>query len=286
MLLRNTIKTMKNKRNNDLRIKILVACHKLDSAIRQDENYLPIHVGKALNPTKDLGFQGDNTGINISNKNTSYCELTALYWGWKNIKDADIFGLAHYRRYLKVKEKDILKLNNNNTIILPRPEYTPYSNLFHLTEGTTREDVYILLKTLELEYPFYTKSAIDYLYNNNGWVGCNMFLSSKELADSYCEWLFNVLSSVESRIQLSPYSRLKRIFGYLGEVLLPIYCQAHDIKIIYTDFASNSNKSQVLYMIQKLRNKFIFRISKYIKSKDISIPASTLVSFENDGIFQ
>lgn len=77
------------------RLKILVACHKADHAIRQDDNYMPIQVGKALHPELNLGFQCDNTGDNISEKNGSYCELTALYWAWKisemsNISDCAI----------------------------------------------------------------------------------------------------------------------------------------------------------------------------------------------------
>ena len=81
------------------RIKILVACHKADPNIRQDDIYMPIQVGKALHPDLDLGFQCDNTGDNISEKNGTYCELTALYWAWKNLKDVDYIGLCHYRRY-------------------------------------------------------------------------------------------------------------------------------------------------------------------------------------------
>ena len=74
------------------RIKILVACHKADPNIRHDDIYMPIQVGKALHPELDLGFQCDNTGDNISEKNGSYCELTALYWAWKNLKDVDYTG--------------------------------------------------------------------------------------------------------------------------------------------------------------------------------------------------
>ncbi len=69
------------KENKQPRVKILVACHKADPNIRQDDIYMPIQVGKALHPELDLGFQCDNTGDNISEKNGSYCELTALYWG-------------------------------------------------------------------------------------------------------------------------------------------------------------------------------------------------------------
>lgn len=52
----------------------------------------------------DLGYQKDNTGENISNKNAAYCELTGLYWAWKNL-DTDYTGLAHYRRHFGKKTK-------------------------------------------------------------------------------------------------------------------------------------------------------------------------------------
>ena len=85
---------MKNKLN----VKILVCCHKQDVMATQ-EPYMPIHVGKALHLELDLGIQGDNTGDNISEKNGSYCELTGMYWAWKNLNNVDIIGLCHYRRY-------------------------------------------------------------------------------------------------------------------------------------------------------------------------------------------
>ena len=78
-------------------IKILVAVHK-PCTVPEGSVYVPVQAGRALYPA--IGhIAGDDTGPNISAKNPNYCELTALYWGWKNL-DAEYLGLAHYRRYL------------------------------------------------------------------------------------------------------------------------------------------------------------------------------------------
>ena len=71
-------------------IKILVATHKKYDMPSEDI-YLPIHVGRE--GKEDLGYQGDNQGENISLKNSNYCELTGLYWAWKNLQ-WDFRGLS------------------------------------------------------------------------------------------------------------------------------------------------------------------------------------------------
>ena len=77
-------------------IKLLVAMHKA-YCLPEDAVYAPIQVGGVHIPGMENALR-DDTGENISNKNRSYCELTALYWGWKNLQ-ADYLGLVHYRRY-------------------------------------------------------------------------------------------------------------------------------------------------------------------------------------------
>ena len=80
-------------------IKILVATHK-KYLMPTDDIYIPIQVG--AEGKEDLGFQKDNEGDNISAKNPFYCELTGMYWAWKNL-NADYIGLVHYRRHFASK---------------------------------------------------------------------------------------------------------------------------------------------------------------------------------------
>lgn len=87
--------------------KILVCCHK-NPVFFDSDLLLPIHVGKK-NAQKDLGIQGDDTGINISERNGLYCELTGTFWAWKNV-NADYIGICHYRRFFSFKCKNNLRL--------------------------------------------------------------------------------------------------------------------------------------------------------------------------------
>ena len=89
-------------------VKILVASHK-EYRMPDDSIYLPLHVGAegkvdADGQPLDLGWTKDNTGDNISRLNPGFCELTGLYWAWKNLK-ADYIGLVHYRRHFCLKKK-------------------------------------------------------------------------------------------------------------------------------------------------------------------------------------
>ncbi len=86
----------------------------------------PIQVGKALSEI-DLGFIKDDAGDNISIKNPTYCELTALYWVWKNSDQitSEFIGLSHYRRYFCL------------------PQMVKKKKLFFKVDRPDRRDVYI-----------------------------------------------------------------------------------------------------------------------------------------------
>lgn len=224
-------------------IKILVATHK-KYWMPNDDVYLPIHVGKE--GKEDLGYIGDNTGENISNKNANYCELTGLYWAWKNL-NCDYIGLCHYRRYFSKRKfsKDFLIYKNFNDIgnfalnkdkyisllekydiILPYKVYLDgYTTYEYYKKHHNIRDLIECQKIINNIYPEY-KEAFNKVMMQNEIYLCNMFVMNRKLFDDYMKWLFTVLFELEKRIDISNYDNYQaRIFGFLSERLFNVYIE-------------------------------------------------------------
>ncbi len=201
--------------------------------------YFPLQVGFA--ETDFPGFLRDNTGDNIAEKNRSYCELTALYWIWKN-SDADISGLVHYRRFLsngqKVrsgadpgeKQTKILSLQQIEKdletvdVILPkRHHYLTETAETHYIHNHHREGLSLATEAVKELYPSYAEAWEAALMSRSSHL-FNIFICRKPVLDGYCKWLFDILSYVENRLDITGYSDSeKRVYGYLGELLLDAY---------------------------------------------------------------
>lgn len=89
-------------------VKLVVAYHK-EAKYVDNDMFIPLQVG-AAKAYRELGIRKDSDGENISQYNPYCCELSATYWLWKNINNADYYGLCHYRRFFTF-EKASLKLN-------------------------------------------------------------------------------------------------------------------------------------------------------------------------------
>ena len=130
----------------DYTVKIIIATHK-KYQMPKDDMYLPLHVGAEGKLDEngndlDLGYTKDNSGDNISNLNSSFCELTGLYWAWKNI-DADYIGLVHYRRHFSLKKK--AGFEN----VLTYAELRPYLGKIRVFVPTKR---WYVIETLKSHY--------------------------------------------------------------------------------------------------------------------------------------
>lgn len=249
-------------------IKIIVACHKADPNIREDDVYMPVHVGKALHPDFNLGFQGDDTGDNISEKNPAFCELTGLYWAWKNLpQEVEFVGLAHYRRYLDIHPQDIKKLREGH-VIVSVPLVCPIILAENMAIWTSLEDVKILVENILKLFPD-TKEAMEkYLYNNNKIYDCNMFVMNREDFDNYCSFLFKILQSCEQQIKTYPFVRQRRVVGYLGEMILGIWCVYRKKKLIKRKKLSPGYNYGLKLKLRDLQNNIAFKISKLGHSKE------------------
>ncbi len=275
------------------KIVILVATHKPDK-VYQDDIYTPIHVGRAVSKYKEEMAEiiGDDTGDNISEKNPFYCELTACYWAWKNLKNIEYVGLCHYRRYFEeritIKNIDRL-LNSNYDIILPSAIHLP-ATLFYKFKGLTDEDRVIFFKVMEEFYPEYYETAVDYIMNGNKDYAFNMFFCSWKIFSQMMEFVFGFLSCTEKYVKLQPYTNGRRIFGYFSEYLIPIFCLKHRLRIKEMPIISMLQSEKPNYLVRKknvfkrIINSFRAFIFSPLKYKRFPIAETMLRSLICDGI--
>lgn len=236
-----------------MNIKMMVATHK-PYKMPEDEAYYPVHVG--AEGKESIGFTPDNIGDNISNKNANYCELTGLYYMWKN-EEYDVLGLVHYRRYFihsKKKAKDvwdkILTKNNIKSImqytdiVLPKKRNyfieTNYSQYVHAHHA---EDLNVTREILTEKYPEFLE-AYDKSMKKTSGHRFNMFIMTKKYADEYCEWLFDILFELEKRLDISDYSvNDARVFGFVSERLLDVWLDTkrYEYKELPVQFMEKEN---------------------------------------------
>lgn len=231
---------------NQNKVNIYVVCHK-DAYIPDLKCLKPIQVGADLADDKLDGMLYDNTGENISNKNKSYCELTAQYWAWKN-EDADYYGFFHYRRYFSfntyqnfeedgwgnivldrltdddlqkyhIDDEHIQKLVSNYDVITVKArdinENRKLSGGAELKNNYTEYGVSDAQHIADLDTAIKIivdkypefQKAVESYMHDDKAYECNMFIMSKTLYSEYCIWLFDILSELEKNINLKNYNQ-------------------------------------------------------------------------------
>ncbi|MBO5302855.1 MAG: DUF4422 domain-containing protein [Lachnospiraceae bacterium] len=214
-------------------IKIFVMTHKPFTP-PEDSMYVPLHVGRAN--ASDLGYAGDDTLDSISAQNPYFCELTGMYWLWKNYHETDYIGICHYRRYLINEqgaiftEKQLKKLLAKNDIITTKLLTLTCSYYHGFGENHHQKDLITTEQVLKEMYPEYADTFDRLVHGPNTYFG-NIFITSKENYDRYCEWLFAILFEVQKRTDFTGYNDYhKRLFGFLSEFLQTVWIQYHNLK--------------------------------------------------------
>lgn len=258
-----------------MNIKILIAAHKRYH-MPQDEIYLPVRVGSALGGD-DFGYQRDDEGENISSKNPFYCELTAMYWAWKNL-EADYVGLAHYRRHFCLTKKSTWKfacvltgdeakdLCDKYDVVLPKKRrYYIESLLSHYKHTHDIEHLELTREVIKARCPEYL-ITFDKVMRRSYAHMFNMFIMKKELLDQYCTWLFAILFDLEKEVDtssLSPFDA--RLFGRVSELLLDVWIEQNGIQYKEIGYVQMGEENWGEKIKGFLKAKF--KGEKYDKSK-------------------
>lgn len=210
---------------------IYIAAHKKFDNPNLD-GYCAIQVG--AENKEYIGYQRDNEGDNISIKNSNYCELTGLYWIWKNCND-EYKGLVHYRRYFGKSNlsssmksiysyEDMLKKLNGVDIILPYKENFLQNAKNEILISCCTEEIFEQLRNCISDiHPEYLDD-FDYFFKQNKCTLFNMMFCRRRLFDEYCEWLFSIMFELEKNINLEYLNDYqKRLYGFLSERLLNVW---------------------------------------------------------------
>lgn len=196
-----------------------------------------IQVGAALTDKRINEFiLTDHIGDNISIKNKQYCELTALYWIWKNAKE-DIVGLCHYRRHFILPDHWKKAFETGRVdVVLALPLYvTPTLGQNYKNRHDPSDYEYML----EFVRDYYSNDYEDMVifFNGNLYSPCNMFIMRKEVLEELCNWLFPILEAVEKHGGQKEDNYFNRYPGFLSERLISFFFEKNRerFKVVYSD---------------------------------------------------
>lgn len=209
-------------------IRIIVATHK-PYEMPGDKMYLPVHVGAY--GKKNIGYQRDDEGDdNISDLNPYFCELTGLYWAWKNLSE-DYIGLVHYRRLFEMNGKTMRKrqiepyLGKIKIFVPKKRRYLIETLKTHYEHTHYPKHLDVTKNILMNKYPEY-ENAYEKAINRTWGYMFNMMIMDKVLLNDYCNWLFDILFEVFKIIDTTNYSAFsKRYIGRMSELLFNVWLE-------------------------------------------------------------
>ena len=222
--------------------RIYVASSVFDGKLEDEYSPIPeehrIQVGCALADKRLEGCDTfDNEGENISNLNKHFCELTGLYWIWKNATE-DYVGLVHYRRHFLLPGNwiDVCRQNDID-VILPVPLYVNPSVAENYRERHMASDWDYLMEYFKNNLPDDYDEIVRIL-GGNLYSPCNMIIARREVLDGLCSWMFPIIFDVykhgeEMGLERTPYQ--SRYPGFISERLITYYFESRRdrYKVVY-----------------------------------------------------
>lgn len=237
--------------------RIFVTYHRESHRVGTAECLIPIQVGSGA--PINFPCERDNVGVNISQKNNSYCELTALYWIWKSpyCHQSTHLGLLHYRRFFDfayrqpitdpwgvipvssftydfqqrfgLTDEDICDCLGDADVVVPKlwdvSQAGCRSIRHHYGQSPHHHerDLAICEQVLVDHSPHLHGHWQQFMASKQGYFN-NMFVLRSDLFQGYCQWLFPLLDKIEQRLDISHYTpQEQRVFGYLSERLFNVW---------------------------------------------------------------
>lgn len=226
------------------------------------DNYLFFYVGPDRNNLASNGGVADGFGDNIASLNSSFCELTALYWIWKNDQSLTK-GLVHYRRLftepgnqnrlLDTTTADLLLQDYD--IILPQKYWLIENVKRHYASHHISDDIERLREAIATVYPQYL-STFDICMNAYYTYPYNMQIAHYDVFNSYCKWLFDILFALRTTVdEKNRDAYQRRLYGFLSERLMNVYVLKNKLKV---------KETNVLLTESNLKREISMRVAKVI----------------------
>ena len=226
-------------------------------------------------PVGAITYVGDDTGDNISDKNPFFCELTGLYWLWKNT-DSEYVGMVHYRRYFRslkkchgrnrmnyiLQEPEVIRLLQKHDIILPRKRYYVIETLYTHYSHTHYAEHLECMRNILLEKEKSYVPVFDKVMKRRSAHMYNMFIAKREICDEYCQWLFPLLLELEEQIDPATYNPYQaRLIGRVGELLLDVWIEKNhihycEVPVLYMEKVNWFHKGKAFLKAKFLGEKY------------------------------
>lgn len=254
----------------DTKVKIFTMTHKKFMEPKEPI-YVPLQVGRAV--SNDLGYLGDDTGDSISEKNCYYGELTGVYWVWKNVMDADIIGICHYRRFFLDQDRKIMNQKQYNEILkkydvmVSNRVEADKSYIEYYGEAHNAKDLLMVGEVIKEKYPDYYQYYEQAMQGNVYYYG-NLMVTSRGIFQKYAKWLFDILFEVEKRIDISEYDLYnQRVFGFLSEQMLKIWLDKNRLHVYEGTIGITAEKAETVEL--KLAMSQLVRMEKIEEARNM-----------------
>lgn len=178
----------------------------------------------------------DHLGENISDRNRQFCELTALYWIWKNSCE-DVVGMVHYRRHFILPDDWLKRMEAYNIdVVLPVPLYVAPSLEENYKLRHDPSDWEYLMDYFKMRDEETYRNA-KLFFDGNLYSPCNMFIMKKPVLNDLCEWLFPILEAVAVHGGEKKDGYLNRYPGFISERLISYFFERYRDKyrLVYAD---------------------------------------------------